>query len=101
YLAAKPLLCGYLLCSQGDRVALANSIEGRFPFLDHRVIEFANGLPPRDKLKGLTEKYLLKKSMSGLLPDSIRTRTKQPYRAPDSASFFEGGRAVDYAEDLL
>jgi len=101
YVEAHTLMSGYLLCSQGDRVGMANSIEGRFPFLDHRLIEFANGLPPKFKMKGLTEKYLLKKSMSGLLPDSIRTRTKQPYRAPDSASFFDGGRAVDYAEDLL
>jgi asparagine synthase (glutamine-hydrolysing) len=94
-------MSGYLLCSQGDRVAMASSIEGRFPFLDHRLIEFANRLPPKFKMKGLTEKYLLKKSMSGLLPDSIRTRTKQPYRSPDSQSFFEGGKAVDYVDDLL
>ena len=39
---------------------MANSIEGRFPFLDHRVIEFANRLPPHLKMRGLTEKYLLK-----------------------------------------
>lgn len=101
YVEAHTLMSGYLLCSQGDRVAMASSIEGRFPFLDHRLIEFANGLPPKFKMKGLTEKYLLKKSMNGLLPDSIRTRTKQPYRAPDSASFFEGGKAVDYVDDLL
>jgi asparagine synthase (glutamine-hydrolysing) len=101
YVEAHTLMSGYLLCSQGDRVAMASSIEGRFPFLDHRLIEFANRLPPKFKMKGLTEKYLLKKSMRGLLPESIRSRTKQPYRAPDSQSFFEGGRAVDYVDDLL
>ncbi len=42
YIEAKSLMGGYLLCSQGDRMLMANSIEGRFPFLDHRVIEFAN-----------------------------------------------------------
>jgi asparagine synthase (glutamine-hydrolysing) len=82
-------------------MAMANSVEGRFPFLDHRVIEFANRLPPRYKLMGLTEKYLLKRSMKGLLPESVRTRTKQPYRSPDSQSFFEGGKPVEYVAELL
>ncbi|MEQ1516150.1 MAG: asparagine synthase (glutamine-hydrolyzing), partial [Usitatibacteraceae bacterium] len=101
YVEAHTLMTGYLLCSQGDRVAMANSVEGRFPFLDHRVIEFANKLPPQLKLHGLTEKYLLKKSMAGLLPESVRKRTKQPYRAPDSQSFFVGGRPVDYVAELF
>jgi asparagine synthase (glutamine-hydrolysing) len=101
YVEAHTLMSGYLLCSQGDRVAMANSIEGRFPFLDHRLIEFANRLPPQYKMQGLTEKYLLKKAMTGLLPETVRTRTKQPYRAPDSQSFFENGKPVDYVAELL
>ena len=101
YVEAHTLMTGYLLCSQGDRVAMANSIEGRFPFLDHRLIEFANRLPPQLKLHGLTEKYLLKKSMTGLLPESVRMRTKQPYRAPDSQSFFNAGEPVDYVAELF
>ncbi|MEY4767318.1 MAG: hypothetical protein RI907_3991 [Pseudomonadota bacterium] len=101
YIEAHTLLSGYLLSSQGDRVAMAESIEGRVPFLDHRLIEFANHLPPRYKLMGLTEKYLLKRAMRGLLPEAIRTRTKQPYRAPDSASFFEAGQPVPYVAELL
>lgn len=101
YIEAHTLMSGYLLCSQGDRVAMAESIEGRFPFLDHRLIEFANRLPPRYKLMGLTEKYLLKRAVKGLLPEGIRTRTKQPYRAPDSASFFHNGEPVDYVAELF
>ncbi|MBI3546797.1 MAG: asparagine synthase (glutamine-hydrolyzing) [Gammaproteobacteria bacterium] len=101
YIEAHTLMSGYLLCSQGDRVGMANSIEGRFPFLDHRLIEFANQLPPRYKIMGLTEKYLLKKSMQGLLPESIRTRTKQPYRAPDCQSFFQNGQPADYVAELF
>jgi len=101
YVEAHTLMSGYLLSSQGDRMAMANSIEGRFPFLDHRVIEFANRLPPRYKLRALTEKYILKKAAEGLLPEAIRTRTKQPYRAPDSQSFFRNGRAIDYVAELL
>jgi asparagine synthase (glutamine-hydrolysing) len=101
YVEAHTLMSGYLLSSQGDRVAMANSIEGRFPFLDHRLIEFANRLPPRLKLHGLTEKYLLKKSVTGLIPESTRQRTKQPYRAPDSQSFFHAGKPADYVAELL
>ena len=101
YVEAHTLMTGYLLCSQGDRMAMANSIEGRYPFLDHRLIEFANRLPPQLKMRGLTEKYLLKKSMKGLLPETVRTRTKQPYRAPDSQSFFNAGKPVDYVADLF
>ncbi|MFW9952224.1 MAG: asparagine synthase-related protein, partial [Candidatus Thorarchaeota archaeon] len=60
YLEMTTLLSPYLLCSQGDRVAMAHGVEGRFPFLDHRVMEFCNNLPSHLKLRGLNEKYLLK-----------------------------------------
>lgn len=101
YVEAKSLLAGYLLSSQGDRVAMANSIEGRFPFLDHRVIEFANCLPPSYKIRGMTEKFLLRRALADLLPDDIVNRTKQPYRAPDSSSFFFDGEPLDYVADLM
>jgi asparagine synthase (glutamine-hydrolysing) len=96
YVEAQTLLFGYLLCSQGDRVAMANSIEGRVPFLDHRVIEFANKLPPRYKLRGLQEKAILRRSVRDLLPPTILNRVKQPYRAPDNQSFFVDGKPLDY-----
>lgn len=101
YVEAHTLLSGYLLSSQGDRMAMANSVEGRFPFLDHRVIEFANSLPPHHKLRVLDEKHILKRAVRGLLPERIRTRTKQPFRAPDSQSFFVDGQPLDYVEDLF
>ncbi|MBD9376419.1 asparagine synthase (glutamine-hydrolyzing) [Pseudoxanthomonas sp. PXM04] len=101
YVEAKSLLAGYLLSSQGDRVAMANSIEGRFPYLDHRVIEFANRLPPSFKIRGMTEKYLLRRALADLLPADIVQRTKQPYRAPDSQSFFFDGKPLDYVAELL
>jgi len=101
YVEARSLLSGYLLSSQGDRVAMANSIEGRVPYLDHRVIEFANRLPPSWKICGMTEKWLLRRALRDLLPDDILQRTKQPYRAPDSASFFFDGQPLDYVADLM
>jgi asparagine synthase (glutamine-hydrolysing) len=100
YLEATGLLPGYLLSSQGDRVAMAHSLEGRFPFLDHRVVEFAASLSPNLKMKALREKHLLKQACADLVPHAILSRTKQPYRSPDGKCFF-GETAPDYVEDLL
>ena len=83
YLEARGLMDGYLLSAQGDRMLMANSVEGRFPFLDHRLIEFANGLHPKYKMRGLNEKYLLKRALRPYLPEPTLARPKQPYRAPD------------------
>jgi asparagine synthase (glutamine-hydrolysing) len=98
WLEMSTLLAGYILASQGDRMLMANSVEGRFPFLDRDVVEFANGLPARHKLFGLDEKFLLKKAFSDLVPEDILSRPKQPYRAPDAASFFAGGSPEWLAE---
>jgi asparagine synthase (glutamine-hydrolysing) len=100
YLETAYLLPGYILSSQGDRMAMAHSVEGRFPFLDHRVVEAATRIPPRLKLHGLTEKYVLRRAAEGLLPARVAERPKQPYRAPDSASFF-GQASPDYVARLL
>jgi len=94
------LLSGYILSAQGDRMLMANSVEGRFPFLDYRFVEFANQLPARHKLLALDEKHLLKISFADLVPQSILQRPKQPYRAPDAASFFNSG-SCDWVDDLL
>ena len=100
YIESKTLMSKYLLCSQGDRMLMANSVEGRFPFLDHNVIEFANKLHPKLKMKVLNEKYLLKKSMGRYLPKEIVNRHKQPYRAPDIAAFFSQ-KPSDFVLDML
>jgi asparagine synthase (glutamine-hydrolysing) len=92
-------MSAYLLSSQGDRMMSANSVEGRFPFLDHRVIEFCNALPPHYKLRGLQEKHILKRSAEGLVPSEIIKRHKQPYRAPIHQVFL--GHSLEYVETLL
>lgn len=101
HLETSLLLPGYILSSQGDRMAMANSVEGRFPFLDYRVAEFAAQLPPRWKMAGIHEKSLLKHATRRLLPESVLKRTKQPYRAPEGECFFGGSRELDYLEALL
>ena len=93
-------LSNYLLSSQGDRMAMANSLEIRLPFLDYRLIDFAFRLPAKWKIRGLQEKYLLKKAADGLIPKEIRTRAKQPYRAPIREAFFKGGGA-EYVDAVL
>ncbi|MFT5092340.1 MAG: asparagine synthase (glutamine-hydrolyzing) [Porticoccaceae bacterium] len=104
YLETRGLMPGYILSSQGDRMTMANSIEGRFPFLDHRLVEFAAKLPPRLKMAGLDEKHILKNATKHLVPDSIRQRAKQPYRAPDVNSFFDtdsGTARFEYVDAML
>jgi asparagine synthase (glutamine-hydrolysing) len=99
YLEAAHLLPGYILSSQGDRMAMAHSVEGRYPFLDYRVVEFAGRLSPNLKMKVLDQKHLLKQAASGLVPRSIQKRHKQPYRAPDGRSFFPS--SAEYIADVL
>ena len=88
YLETAILMPGYILSSQGDRAAMANSVEARFPFLDHRLAEFAARMPVRLKMQGLCEKYLLKRAARDIVPPAVLARPKQPYRAPDAKSFF-------------
>lgn len=78
---------------------MAHAVEGRYPFLDHRVVAFASRLPADLKMKVLDQKYLLKQAVGGLIPESIRMRKKQPYRAPDGISFF--GNNEGYIRDVL
>jgi asparagine synthase (glutamine-hydrolysing) len=100
YLETRCLLPGYILSSQGDRVAMAHAVEGRFPFLDHRVVELGAALPPGLKVRGLREKHVLRQALGRELPREIVERPKQPYRAPDSESFVHE-QAPHYVEALL
>jgi asparagine synthase (glutamine-hydrolysing) len=100
YLEIHTFLEGYLLHSQGDRMLMGNAVEGRFPFLDYRLAEFAARLPNRFRLRGLKEKYLLRQAVAPLLPDAIAKRPKRPYRAPIGRSF-SGPEAPAYVQEVL
>lgn len=100
YLESTIFMSGYLLSSQGDRMGMGNSVEGRYPFLDYRVIEFSAKLPDRYKLNSLNEKFLLKKISEGKIPDSITRRSKQAYRAPIVSSFFTPS-SPSYINEIL
>jgi len=94
------LLEPYLLAAQGDRVAMAHGVEGRYPFLDHRVFEHAVRLPAERKLAGMEEKAALRELAAELLPEEIVSRSKQPYRAPEVEPFFAPG-APEWVEGSL
>jgi asparagine synthase (glutamine-hydrolysing) len=99
-LESETLLAGYLLSSQGDRPAMAHSVEGRFPYLDPEFAALAASLNPRDRLPVLHEKQCLKDAARGVLPDAILDRPKQPYMAPDAPSFF-GEDAPEWVGEML
>jgi asparagine synthase (glutamine-hydrolysing) len=100
YLEIVTLMSGYLLSSQGDRVAMAHGVEGRYPFLDHRLASFAGSLPTRSRLRGLHEKDILRRWAAGVVPPVVNQRPKQPYRAPDAPAFFGAGRPA-YVDEVL
>lgn len=93
-------LSPYLLCCQGDRVAMAHGVEVRYPFLDPAVVDFAGRLPARLKLRGLLDKVILRRLASRHLPAEIWQRPKKPYRAPMTQAFFGPG-VPDYIAELL
>ncbi len=93
-------LSPYLLSCQGDRVAMAHSVEVRYPFLDPGVIDFCSGLPGRLKLRGLRDKVILRRLAGRHLPRDIWDRPKKPYRAPMARTFFGPG-ASGYVDELL
>jgi asparagine synthase (glutamine-hydrolysing) len=82
-----------------DRASMLASLETRAPFLDRTVVEFANRLPYRYKLHGMTTKYLLKKVMEGKLPHDIIHRQKKGFGAP-VASWLRGPLKA-WAEEML
>ena len=89
YFGYKVLLAGMLLSHKGDRVTMANSVEGRYPFLDEEMIAFAARLHPRWKLRrGVKEKYLLRQAAARVLPAEIASRRKSMFRLPLAESFF-------------
>jgi len=100
WLEVTTLLEPYLLAAQGDRVSMAHGVEGRYPFLDHRVFGLAAALPPERKLNGLEDKVALRELAAELLPPSIANRPKQPYRAPEVEPFFVPG-APAWVDELL
>jgi asparagine synthase (glutamine-hydrolysing) len=90
YLWSKIMLPNYILSVLGDRMEMANSVEGRVPFLDHRVVELARSLPVSLKLRGMTEKYVLREAARPVLTATVYARQKHPFLAPPAAAAPDG-----------
>ncbi|MEQ1669911.1 MAG: asparagine synthase (glutamine-hydrolyzing), partial [Hyphomicrobium sp.] len=100
YFGYKTLLAGLLLNHKGDRVAMANSVETRYPFLDEDLIKLCARVHPRFKLKGIRQdKYLLRQAASRWLPAEIALRPKAMFRAPFAATFLDNPPA--YVQQLM
>jgi asparagine synthase (glutamine-hydrolysing) len=82
-----------------DRVSMAHSLEVRVPFLDHVLLEFAARIPPEYKLRRMERKYVLKRAVRDLLPDSFFRRRKMGFSAPLAVWFREELRS--FVEDTL
>jgi len=100
YISSRTFMTNHLLGSHGDRALMANSVEGRYPFLDRTVQEFLLKVPPTIKTSWYTEKRLLRKAMKGKLPSDVIKRRKQPFLAPFGTPFV-GENAPGYARELL
>jgi asparagine synthase (glutamine-hydrolysing) len=96
YLWSKSMLPNYLLTILGDRMEMGNSIEGRVPFLDHHLVEFVTKLPISLKIRGMTEKYILREAVRPVLTKTVYERQKHPFVSPPS-----GGEKSDPFADYL
>jgi asparagine synthase (glutamine-hydrolysing) len=99
YLDFKLRIADHLVADHGDRMALANAVEGRYPFLDKDVVALAREIPPGLKLNGLVEKYIVKRAAEGLVPPEILNREKFSFHAPGSPFLLRQG--VEWVDDLL
>src|SRR5262249_772750 len=85
YLWSKVALPNYILAGLGDRMEMAQSVEGRVPFLDHHVVELVRDLPVAQKIRGMTEKYVLREAARPVLTATVYARQKHPFLAPPAA----------------
>jgi asparagine synthase (glutamine-hydrolysing) len=82
YLWGKSVLSGYILTMLGDRMEMGHSIEGRVPFLDHHVVECICRQPINMKVRGMTEKFVLREAVRDVITDTVYRRQKHPFLSP-------------------
>jgi asparagine synthase (glutamine-hydrolysing) len=92
YVGYKVMLPGLLLLGKGDRIAMNSSVEARYPLLDEDVINFCASIAPEYKLRGLTDKWLLRQVAARTLPAKIANRPKTMFQASRTDAFFHDDR---------
>jgi asparagine synthase (glutamine-hydrolysing) len=100
YMWAKTALPGYILTMLGDRMEMAHSVEGRVPFLDHRVVEVIRSQPVNQKVRGMTEKYVLREAARDIITDTVYRRQKHPFLSPP-ATLNPDQRLNTFVQDTL
>jgi asparagine synthase (glutamine-hydrolysing) len=100
YLWAKTGLPTYILTMLGDRMEMAHSIEGRVPFLDHHVVEVIRSQPVSQKIRGMTEKYVLREAVRDVITDTVYKRQKHPFLSPP-ATLHPKGKLSTFVQDTL
>ena len=100
YLWSKTMLPNYILAVLGDRMEMAHSVEGRVPFLDHHVVELVRDLPVSQKIRGMTEKYVLREAARPVLTATVYGRQKHPFLAPPAA-LSPGERLYELVQETL
>lgn len=100
YFWIKLTLANYILDTLGDGCEMSSSIEGRLPFLDHKVFEYAKNLPMEMKIKGCNEKYILKEAAKPYITENIYKRQKHPFMAPPVTRFCDK-QGMDFIYDTL
>ena len=101
YLEIETLLSGYLLSSQGDRMTMANSVEGRYPFLDKNFVRFCSTLNPKIIAPGIKSKNLFRNTFKNKLPNEITLKPKVAYQAPEAKSFLDHEFLSKEAEEFI
>ncbi len=100
YLWGKSVLANYILTMLGDRMEMAHSIEGRVPFLDHHVVECISRQPVNQKIRGVTEKYVLREAVRDVITDTVYRRQKHPFLSPP-ATLNPEQTFNTYVQDML
>jgi asparagine synthase (glutamine-hydrolysing) len=100
YLWSKTALPAYILTVLGDRMEMAHSIEGRVPFLDHHLVEVIRSQPVAQKIRGMTEKYVLREATRHVVTDTVYRRQKHPFLSPP-ATLHPGQRLHTLLHDTL
>lgn len=99
YIDYKLRLVDHLVSDHGDRMAMANSVEVRYPFLDINLIEFSTQIPAELKLNDFTEKYILRKMAAKFIPKQVFEREKFHFVAPGSPYLLQ--KNTEYINDIL
>jgi asparagine synthase (glutamine-hydrolysing) len=94
------VLANYILTMLGDRMEMAHSIEGRVPFLDHHVVECICRQPVNQKIRGMTEKYVLREAVRDVITDTVYRRQKHPFLSPP-ATLNPEQTFNTYVQDML